>query len=120
LAWNGQPTETGRFREWWKKIKLRAAIGPDGPQPDATKWKEAWAIVAKQVNGPEVRNYLWSGGFQPTAELALEWVKHRAMNDPEFARETVGFAFYAVRVDMRVEIVFDPGIKKVIGVEYGG
>jgi hypothetical protein len=42
------------------------------------------------------------------------------MNDPEFARETVGFAFYAVRVDMRVEIVFDPGIKKVIGVEYGG
>jgi hypothetical protein len=95
-------------------------MGPDGPQPDATKWKESYAVIAKQIDGPEVRNYLWSAGFQPTAELALEWIKFRATNDPNFARETLGFAFYAVRVDMRLEIVFDPGMKKVIGVEYGG
>ena len=120
MVGNGRPTETGRFRDWWKKLKIRAATGPEGLQPDATKWRESWAVIAKQINGPEVRNYLWSAGVQPSAELALEWIKYQVNNNPKFAREAIGFAFYAVRVDLRVEVVFDPSDHMVKGLEYGG
>lgn len=74
-----------------------------GPEPDATQWRESWAVIWKAHDRPLVRSYLWSIGFQPSAESALGRVEQTMKEDPAFHAKSLGGTFYPVRIDMNLK-----------------
>lgn len=122
----GSPPETvaERFTRWARSKWTPAAGDPEtfaqqsGVDPaDLVKWKRQFAVIAKHKDQPRVRNYLWSIGMKPSAEMALEFVKEKIQQDPKFAKGAIGFRFYAVEVGRFVEVEVDYSTGIIFGVE---
>ena len=112
----GSPPQTvaDKFIQWAKNKWTPAAGDPEevaiqaGVNPaDMIRWKRQFAVIAKHVDQPIVRNYLWSVGTKPTAEMALEFVKDKIKQDPAFAKKSIGFRFYTVEIGRFVEVEVD-------------
>ena len=122
----GSPPETvaQRFTRWARNKWTPAAGDPEtmamqaGVDPaNMILWKRQFAVIAKHKDKPIVRNYLWSIGTKPTAEMALEFVKDKIQQDPAFAKGSIGFRFYAVEIGRFVEVEVDFSTGVIFGVE---
>lgn len=122
----GTPKESvaDRFINWARNKWTPAAGDPEamamqaGVSPaDAMLWPQQFAVIAKHKDHPMVRNYLWSIGMKPTAEMALEYVKDKIHNEPGFAKNSIGFRFYPVEIGRYVEVVLDVNTGIIVGVE---
>lgn len=113
----------------WGKAKLRAGWTPAHSTMEEqaaldnidhvsmVEWKRQFAVIAKHKDQPIVRNYLWSIGMKPSAEEALGFVKDKIAQDPKFAKQSIGFRFYAVEVGRHLEVQVDYSTGVIFGVE---